>query len=126
MRFNRLRPREFVTLLGGRHAWPLAARAQQSDRMRRVGVLMCVAANDPEGQARLAAFLQGLQQLGWIVGRNVRIDIRWSAGNIDRHSQVRDRVGRARVGRHPGLGRLGRGAVATGDPHRAGRVHADP
>jgi ABC-type uncharacterized transport system substrate-binding protein len=79
-----MRRREFITLLGGAAAaWPLAARAQQSDRMRRVGVLMSVAANDPEGQARLAAFLQGLQEFGWSVGRNVRIDIRWSAGNIE-------------------------------------------
>ena len=72
--------REFITLLGGAAvAWPLAARAQQSERMRRVGVLMTTAADDPEGQARLAAFLQGLQQLGWIDGRNARIDTRWAA-----------------------------------------------
>ena len=71
-----MRRREFITLLGGAAvAWPLAARAQQGDRMRRIGVLMGLAANDPEGQARVAAFLQGLQQLGWTDGRNVRIDI---------------------------------------------------
>jgi putative ABC transport system substrate-binding protein len=79
-----MRRREFITLLGGMAvAWPLAARAQQGDRMRRIGVLMSAAANDPEGQARIAAFLQGLQPLGWTVGRNVRIDIRWTAGNAD-------------------------------------------
>jgi putative tryptophan/tyrosine transport system substrate-binding protein len=74
--------REFITLLGGAAvAWPLAAHAQQGERVRRIGVLMAQTANDPEGQARLAAFLQGLQELGWSVGRNMRIDIRWSAGN---------------------------------------------
>ena len=61
--------------------WPLAARAQQGERMRRIGVLMPAAADDPEVQARIAAFLQGLQQLGWTIGRNVRIDTRWAAGN---------------------------------------------
>jgi ABC-type uncharacterized transport system substrate-binding protein len=76
--------RAFIALLGGAAAWPLAARAQQSDRVRRIGVLMNLAADDPEGQARLAAFLQRLQELGWIDGRNVRIDTRWTAGNNDR------------------------------------------
>ena len=78
-----MKRREFITLLGGTAAWPLAARAQQDGRVRRVGVLMTTAADDPEGQARLAAFLQGLQQLGWIDGRNARIDTRWAAGNSD-------------------------------------------
>jgi putative ABC transport system substrate-binding protein len=72
--------REFITLLGGAAvAWPRAARAQQADRMRRVGALMNLAADDPEGKARLTAFLQGLQELGWTDGRNVRIDYRWAA-----------------------------------------------
>jgi len=76
--------RAFITLLGGAAAaWPLAARAQQSKRLRRVGVLMPYAANDPQVQTRNAAFLQGLQQLGWTVGNNVQIDYRWSAGNED-------------------------------------------
>jgi putative tryptophan/tyrosine transport system substrate-binding protein len=67
--------REFMTLLGGAAvSWPLAAHAQQPERMRRIGVLMNVAAADPEGQAQVAAFLQALQQLGWSEGRNVRID----------------------------------------------------
>ena len=74
--------REFITLLGGAAAtWPLAARAQQPGAMRRIGVLTGIAADDPETQARYAAFLQGLQQLGWIDGRNVRIDTRWGAGD---------------------------------------------
>jgi putative ABC transport system substrate-binding protein len=76
--------RQFVALLGGAAAWPLVARAQQPDRMRRIGVLMSLAADDPQGQARLAAFLQALQQLGWTDGRNVQIDTRWAAGNADK------------------------------------------
>ena len=76
--------REFITLLGGAAvAWPLAARAQQPERVRRIGVLMNLAADDPEGQARLAAFGQGLSELGWTDGRNVRIDTRWGAANAD-------------------------------------------
>jgi putative tryptophan/tyrosine transport system substrate-binding protein len=67
--------REFITLLGGAAAWPLAARAQQGERMRRIGVLMSLAADDRETQARHAAFLQGLQQLGWTDGRNARIEL---------------------------------------------------
>jgi putative ABC transport system substrate-binding protein len=79
-----MRRRQFITLLGGAAAaWPLAAHAQQAERIRRIGVLMSLAADDPEGQARMAAFLQGLQQLGWIDEHNVRIDTRWTAGNAD-------------------------------------------
>jgi len=77
--------REVIALLGGAvSGWPLAARAQQGERVRRIGVLMSVAADGPEGQARLAAFLKGLQQLGWTDGRNVRIDQRWGAGDAER------------------------------------------
>jgi putative tryptophan/tyrosine transport system substrate-binding protein len=73
--------RAFITLLGGAAAsWPLVARAQQAERMRRIGMLMNRAADDPEGQARFKAFVQGLQQLGWAEGRNVRMDVRWTAG----------------------------------------------
>ena len=79
-----MKRREFITLLGGTAAaWPLAARAQQPGGMRRIGVLMAAAADDPENQARMAAFLQGLAQLGWSDGRNVRIDIRWATTNAD-------------------------------------------
>jgi putative ABC transport system substrate-binding protein len=80
-----MKRREFITLLAGATAaWPLAARAQQSERMRRIGVLTSGAtADDPDGRARTAAFLQGLQQLGWIDGRNIRIDYRWGAGDAD-------------------------------------------
>jgi putative ABC transport system substrate-binding protein len=74
--------RDFITLLGGAAAaWPLAAHAQQPDRVRRIGVLSTNAADDRGAQARVAAFLQALQQLGWTDGRNVRIDKRWTAGN---------------------------------------------
>jgi putative ABC transport system substrate-binding protein len=83
-----MRRREFITLLGGAAAaWPLAARAQQGERLRRIGVLMNGAADDPEGQARLIAFVQALQQFGWTDGRNVRIDTRWAAGDADRIRQ---------------------------------------
>jgi ABC-type uncharacterized transport system substrate-binding protein len=77
--------REFITLIGGAAAaWPLAARAQQGERMRRIGVLTPLAADDPQSQSRMTAFVQGLQQLGWTDGRNVRIDTRWSAADADR------------------------------------------
>jgi putative tryptophan/tyrosine transport system substrate-binding protein len=79
-----MKRREFIAALGGAAAWPLAARAQQPERMRRIGVLMSVAADDAEGQARIAAFLNGLEQFGWIDGRNVRIEARWGAGDADR------------------------------------------
>jgi putative tryptophan/tyrosine transport system substrate-binding protein len=84
MQFDQLRRREFVTLLGGAAAWPLAARAQQAERMRRIAVLMSTAADDPETLARVGAFLQGLQQLGWTDGRNVRIEYRFASGDAER------------------------------------------
>ena len=80
-----MKRREFITLLGGAAAsWPLAARAQQPEQMRRIGVLTNLVADDPEAQARVGAFLQGLQELGWAVGRNMRIEYRWGAGDADR------------------------------------------
>jgi putative ABC transport system substrate-binding protein len=80
--------RKFLATLGGAvAAWPLAARAQQPERPRRIGVLMNRAADNPEGQDRLAAFHQGLQELGWNVGRNVRIDTRWTEDNADRSAK---------------------------------------
>jgi putative ABC transport system substrate-binding protein len=75
--------RAFITLFGGAAAWPLPARAQQPERMRRVGVLMTLAEDDPQGQARFAAFVEGLQQFGWRNGGNIRLDVRWTAGNLD-------------------------------------------
>jgi putative ABC transport system substrate-binding protein len=74
-----MRRREFITLLGGvAAAWPLTARAQQPDRMRRIGMLMASAQSDQEGRARVAAFREELQKLGWAEGRNIRIDYRWA------------------------------------------------
>jgi putative ABC transport system substrate-binding protein len=85
-----MRRRQFITLLGGAvTAWPLAARAQQGERMRRIGVLLPAVADDAEFQTRFGAFLQGLQQAGWSIGRNVRIDTRWAtpdAAEIRRHA----------------------------------------
>ena len=79
-----MRRREFITLIGSAAAaWPIAARAQQGVRMRRIGVLAGVAADDPDGRVRIAAFLQGLEQLGWTVGRNMQIEYRWAAGSAD-------------------------------------------
>src|SRR5512139_2936013 len=74
-----MRRREFISLIGSVAAWPLAARAQQPERMRRIGILMLFAEEDPAGKIRIAAFIEGLQQLGWTVGRNIEIDIRWGA-----------------------------------------------
>ena len=83
-----MRRRDFITLLGGATAWPLAARAQQSERMRRIAVLMNLAEDDREGLARLAVFKQALQELGWVDGRNARFDIRWGAGNDERYRML--------------------------------------
>ena len=82
-RHRAMKRRKFITLLGGAAAWPLAGRAQPSGRMRRSGILMHLASDDADAQSRNAAFLQGLQELGWAVGRNVRIDYRWGASNFD-------------------------------------------
>jgi len=79
-----MRRRAFITLLGGAAlAWPLAARAQQRERVRLIGILLPTTADNPEFQARVGAFLQGLQQSGWSIGRNVRIDTRWATANAD-------------------------------------------
>ena len=84
-----MKRREFITLLGGAAvAWPRAARAQQAERVRRIGVLNSLASNDSEGQTRIAAFVQGLQQAGWTVGRNLQIDFRWAAGRVDDHRKL--------------------------------------
>jgi putative tryptophan/tyrosine transport system substrate-binding protein len=79
-----MRRREFVTLLGTAVAWPLSTRAQQGDRIRRIGVLISQTADDPESKASVAAFLEGLQHSGWTDGRNVRIENRWGAGDAER------------------------------------------
>src|ERR1700730_7879666 len=80
-----MRRRDFIAGVAGATAWPLAARAQQTDRMRRIGVLMGgYVSADPEGQANLAAFLNTLQGLGWTAGRNVRIEVRWMGDDVER------------------------------------------
>jgi ABC-type uncharacterized transport system substrate-binding protein len=85
MHFRQWKRRDFITLLGGAAAsWPLAARAQQPDRMRRVGVLAAYPENDPEAQARVVAFRQALQGLGWTEGRNIAMEYRWGAGDAGR------------------------------------------
>ena len=76
--------RDFITLLGGAAAWPVATRAQQGDRVRRIGVLWPTDENDPEGKRRHSAFVQALADLGWTDGRNVRMDLRWAGGDINR------------------------------------------
>ena len=84
MQFGQLKRRDFIALAGGAAAtWPLAARAQQLDRMRRIGVLTFLAADDPESKIYIATFLQQLQELGWTVGRNVQIDYRSTAGEAE-------------------------------------------
>src|SRR5215472_16260912 len=79
-----MKRRDFITLIGGAAAWPLAARAQQ-ERVRRIGVLMNAAPNDADGHARVIAFVQALQELGWTDRRNARIEIRWGAGDAERY-----------------------------------------
>jgi hypothetical protein len=98
-----MKRREFVALIGGAAAtWPLAVGAQQSERMRRVGVLIPRASNDPESRARIAAFQQGLQQWGWTEGRNARIDILWPGGSA-RVCATRERLRRIHGGRQEAL-----------------------
>jgi len=88
-----MKRRDFITLLGSAAvAWPLAPRAQQPERMRRIGVLMTGAADDTEGQARLTGFLQGLQEFGWTAGRNARIDYRWAANDAERRRYAAELV----------------------------------
>jgi putative ABC transport system substrate-binding protein len=111
-----MKRREFISLLGGAVAWPLAARAQQRERMRRIGVLLQIAEGDPQARIEVAAFLRELQELGWSEGRNVRIDTRWGRGQCRSHPQVRGGTSRTRPGSRPGSGRHGRGGVARGEP----------
>ena len=113
MHFDRLKRRKFITLLGGAAAWPLAARAQQGDQVRRIGMLINYAHSDREGQASVAAFIGTLQRLGWSDGRNVRIDYRWSAGESERIKAAAEDLVRSApdviaVASTPALGALAR------------------
>ena len=86
--------REFIAGIGGAAAWPLSARAQQGDRVRRIGVLLAANENDPEAKRRYSAFTQGLADLGWADGRNARIDLRWAGDDINRiRALARELVG---------------------------------
>jgi putative ABC transport system substrate-binding protein len=87
-----IRRRQFTAGLGGSAAWPLAARAQQGDRVRRIGVLMPYDENDPEGKLLYSSFTQALAGLGWTEGRNVRIDLRWAGGDINRMRALAQRL----------------------------------
>ena len=117
--------RTFITLLGGAAAtWPLVARAQQPDRMRRLGMLMNRAADDPRGQVELAAFQQALQQLGWSDGRNIRIDTRWGENNVDRDRGYAAELVALAPDLHISQRHTERGSVATCHPHSADRVRA--
>ena len=91
-----MRRRQFITLLGGAVTCPLAARAQQPGRVRRVGVLMTFAADDPDGQADFAVLAQGLQEFGWTVGRNLRLDYRWVRTNSIAFAHTRQNSSRFR------------------------------
>jgi putative ABC transport system substrate-binding protein len=121
--------REFMSLLGGAAvAWPLPARAQQRQPMRRIGVLMHLAADDPEGQSRVAAFLQGLQEAGWAVGRNVNIEVRWAAGEADRYRRYAMEIVALApdvilTSATPSIMAM---QQATGNPHRTDRVRIGP
>src|SRR6516165_10266319 len=106
--------RDFITLLGGAAAWPLAARAQQGGRMRRIGVLMPLDANDPEGKRRYSAFTQALADLGWTDGRNVRIDLRWGRVDINRIRALAQEL----VGLQPDI-------IVTGSTPATAAVHRE-
>ena len=105
-----MRRREFITFVGGAAIWPLAARAQQSTGTRRIGVLMNFGPGAPEGQARVAAFMQGLQKLGWNEGDNVRIDVRWPGDDSERFRKYSEEL----VGLNPDviLASAGQGVAA--------------
>ena len=87
-----MKRRAFIATLGGAAAWPVVARGQQTERVRRVGVLMALGADDPESKARVTAFVQGLAQLGWIIGQNVQVDYRWALNFDDVHRYVAELV----------------------------------
>ena len=117
-----MRRREFIAGLGSAAAWPLAARAQQGERMRRIGVLMPSRENDPEQKLRFSAFAQALADLGWTDGRNARIDLRWGGADINRIRALAQEL----VGLQPDI-ILPNGTPATAAVQRAtrkiGRAH---
>ena len=117
-----MRRREFITLLGGMAvAWPIEARAQEPARIKRIGVLLASADDDLDTQAHAAVFVQQLQQSGWIDGRNIRLEIRWGAGNAT-NEQIRRGIARARAGRYLCYWRRALSFATSGDPYRADRI----
>ena len=117
-----MKRREFITLLGGAAALAAAARAQQAERMRRIGVLMPSRRTTRKRRLASRPSSRGCSELGWIDGRNVRIEYRWATGDADQHSRTRCGIGRACAGRHPCCRHRVDAAAAAGDPHRADRV----
>ena len=111
--------RELLAALGGAAAWPLAARAQQPERMRRVGVLMNIAVDDAQAQSRMEAFLHGLQPLGWTVGRNLQIDARWAAADAGLFRKYATEL----VALEPDVILACTNSAVAPDAHRANRVH---
>jgi putative ABC transport system substrate-binding protein len=118
-----MRRRDFIAGVTAAGAWSYSARAQ-SERVRRVGVLMAAPEDDPDGQARLAAFLQGLQQLGWTNDRNMRIDTRWGGGDVDRIRRDAAELVALAPDVILATARPDRGGVANCHPYRADRVCA--
>ena len=117
-----MKRREFITLLGGAASWPGVARAQQPERIRRIGIFMPGAADNSEYQDRNVAFLQALAEKGWVVGRNARFDYRWGAGQIGRYPTFAEEARRSRSGCHSRQ-RNGYGeSAATDDAQCADRV----
>jgi len=117
-----VRRREFIRLIGGAAAWPLATYAQQPSGQPRIGILMTSVADSPDGKARIEAFLQGMQQLGWTDGRNIQMDIRWSGRHRCRDAQKCDRNGRPRAEHHLRYRQFGYGRVDASDRSRADRI----
>jgi len=109
-----MRRREFITLFSGAAAWPFAARAQQPERMRRIGFIVSLTKDNPEAQARLAAFAQALRELGWTEGRNIKIDDRYTGGDAERT--------RTCTGRHHSRQHFDRGSLAAREPCSTDRV----
>jgi hypothetical protein len=123
-----MRRREFIALLGGAAAaaWPIAARAQQPERLRHIGVLVPGAANDPVWQTRIGAFQQALALSGWIIGRNVRIDIRWATTDVAAIRREAEELAALAPDVTLAAGHSSASAFAAGDPYGADRVRDGP
>ena len=119
-----MRRRDFITLFTSAVAWPLAARAQQPERMRHIGILLPAATDNLRFQGFVGALLQELALLGWTIGRNVRIDTRWSTTSAVDIRRYAAGIGCARTGCHRGAWFFDRRAVAAGEPQRADRVRS--